>query len=177
MSNSNINDEIEPMKNSMKRTGSAKLIGNGYKPSIYNSNKDNLYEDKPLNLSNERNKKRDSSPFNTKSKDIFNTSSKKVEATPRKSSIKKMNNTEFNNLRFEAAPSENKKILKRSSTNNSLDIRSSFKNNNNIDVKSSVNNLDNLSNIIKNTDLEKLSPTKSAYKTPTKGKINFLKIN
>ncbi len=54
------------MKNFMKRTGSAKLIGFKIKPSIYNSNKDNLYEDKPLNFSIEKQKNRNATTFITK---------------------------------------------------------------------------------------------------------------
>jgi len=155
----------------MKRTNSAKFIGNEYRPNNNNfTSREILNEDKPLNFSIETGK-------------INN--SKINDTTPRKNSIsknteKKMTNTDLNNLRFDAEPTENKKkLLKKSSTNNSIEMRNSFNiNNNNNDIKSSINIMNNMSinnnnNNYQSSELEQFSPVKSAnisaFKTPDKG--------
>ena len=153
--------------------------------------KEILNEDKPLNLSIEKNKSNNISKFMTPTPMKNNVSNKNTD--------KKMSNTDFNNLRFEAEPSENKKLLRKSSTTNSMDMRGSFNNNNlnniselknntnnlketrgsftnnntnNIsELKNSNNNFNGITNNYQSSELEQFSPIKSVQlnKTPDKG--------
>ena len=147
----------------MKRTSNFKT-GNEY--DYYN--KEILNEDKPLDLSIEKHKTSNNSKFNL-------TPMKNSNSISIKNSEKRMSNTDFNNLRFEAEPLENKKLLRKSSTTNSIDMRGgSFNNNNNnlnniSELKSTVNNLNSITNNYQSSELEQFSPIKSSNRTPDKG--------
>jgi hypothetical protein len=152
--------------------------------------KEILNEDKPLNLSTEKNKSNNLLKYMTPTpvKNFISTN---------KNTEKKMSNTDFNNLRFEAEPLENKKLLRKSSTTNSMDMRGSFNNNNlnniselksnannvkdtrtsftnnninNIsELKNTANNLNSITNNYQSSELEQFSPIKSTQRTPDKG--------
>lgn len=181
----------------MKRTSSALQIGNGNgfgnlngnKSSILNfTSKEIFNEDKPLNFSIEKSIRNntkidnDNTPNKYKNKNIITM----------KTTEKKLNNTELNNIRFEAEPLENKKkLLKNSSnTNISIEMKNTFNNinnisnnnNNNNELKSSLNNLNNLNNTNLNnnnnfqiSELEQFSPVKisNTIKSPVKGNKNI----
>lgn len=86
-----------------------------------------------------------------------------------------MNNTELNNIRFEAEPQENKKKLLRSSTNNSIEARGITNNNiNNYESRTSNSNINVNNSYFNQTSLEQTSPLKSTFRTPDKGKTKII---